>query len=204
MNRNDTLSQKPWWNPTSRWFRRSRHDPATLVAREVEARRLLAAIGDGVHPGDLGQFIGALGEGYYRASFEAGYKVKPTRGNLWIGRLLGLHPTRYWRRGTTGVPERLPGADHDGLWLRNGKPWAWTTQPYDLDQRSLRAMLDFCDAHDLEMTVSGGSWHFLGRTVLVVISRREDRDPRGGPDRSPMVPYAGGAGPRVPDAAPSL
>lgn len=173
MKKDIPLSQQPWWSPFSRWFRRSRHDPATLVAREVDARKLLAAIGDTVHPDDLGQFIGALGEGYYRASFEARYRVKATRGVNWIGRLLGIHPARYWYNHAPGVPDRLPGADHDGLWIRDGRPWAWTTQPYDLDHESLRGMLAFCDAHGLEMTVSGSSWHFLGRTVLVVIKRRE-------------------------------
>jgi len=66
-----------------------------------------------------------------------------------------------------------PGADHSVLLLRDRRPYAFVTEPYSLDDKTLRQMLDYADNHDLQLSITGFSPHFPGRTVLVMMRKRE-------------------------------
>lgn len=63
---------------------------------------------------------------------------------------------------------RIDGLDHVNLFLRDGKAAAFTSQPYGLDWERLRSTVEFCKAHELEVSIDGAmSWHFPGDTILL-------------------------------------
>lgn len=67
----------------------------------------------------------------------------------------------------------IPGADHtDGL-IKDGKPWAIVTQPYGLGD-DLPKLVDYCQRHDLVLQVEPWSWHYPGRTLLLLVRPRGD------------------------------
>lgn len=72
----------------------------------------------------------------------------------------------------------LPHSDHTDVWIRQGKPYCITTQPYSLSSEKLKDMLEFCEEWGLEFTVSGLSWHYPGWTSLVIFWAKGKRDPR--------------------------
>lgn len=54
----------------------------------------------------------------------------------------------------------LPGSDHTTLWMKDGKPHIYVTQPYDLDQERLDEMFRVCRRHGLTMRVDASpAWH---------------------------------------------
>lgn len=74
------------------------------------------------------------------------------------------------------LPQHFPGGDHDDLWLQNGEVVRFSTQPYGpISEEKLRKMLDFCETHCLEMTISARSYHFPGRTLFIDVARKEAR-----------------------------
>jgi hypothetical protein len=107
-----------------------------------------------------------------REAFAKRLRVKPTAGHVCLNRLVKGHckgtglmfPKCFW----------LPVAnDHVSLWLRDGEPHVYVSQPYGLTLNDMRALVEFCDAHGLDAAVTAGSWHFPGETLLIEITRRE-------------------------------
>lgn len=97
-------------------------------------------------------------------------KYKPSAGHACLGRLLGKRCYQY-RGGRTDVPCRLPGSDHYNLWLREGKPFLYTSEPYGLLMEDVEEMLAVCKAHGLTFDISAGSFYFPGATLLVKVRR---------------------------------
>lgn len=84
-----------------------------------------------------------------------------------------LHNRHCWHYGECPRP---PGTDHAYIMLRDGKPWAYVFEPYDLSLDTLRELVAFCDEHGLNMNIRA-DWatHFPGATVAVVLQvRRKD------------------------------
>lgn len=81
------------------------------------------------------------------------------------------------RRKSTDVPEAPPGSEHASLWVRDGSPARFVSQPYELPMEALRDMIRYCDRNELTFTVHGSSWHFPGSAVFVEF-RRKDGDPK--------------------------
>ncbi len=69
-----------------------------------------------------------------------------------------------------------PATDHASLWNKNGKPEMFVSQPYGISWRQLRAIVAFCEAHGLEVSIDArGSWHFPGRTLRVTYRKVEPK-----------------------------
>jgi hypothetical protein len=73
-----------------------------------------------------------------------------------------------------------PGTDHPWLFLRDGKPALFVSQPYTLSWDEMQRLVDWCRERGLRVDLSADeSWHFPGRTLAVRIARsealREDR-----------------------------
>ena len=67
--------------------------------------------------------------------------------------------------------------DHNSLWNREGRPWAYVVQPYWLETDDLRQIVKRCDENELTADVcSTLSWHFPGHTELVVLRRDPNPD----------------------------
>ena len=66
-----------------------------------------------------------------------------------------------------------PGVDHGNLWSKGGKPVCFTFQPYHFSAGTMKDLVDFCEEYDLHLWVTGSSWHFFGRTLFVVLWRKD-------------------------------
>lgn len=67
------------------------------------------------------------------------------------------------------------GCDHSTLWLKNGQPVLYTSEPYQLTDRELEDHLRFAKEHDLELFISAQySMWFPGQTMLVEFRRKEE------------------------------
>ncbi len=69
--------------------------------------------------------------------------------------------------------ELSPGfSDHDSYYTYSDKTVAFATEPYDLNLKDLKEIVKFCEKHNLEVSITGRSPHFPGKTVRVLISDR--------------------------------
>jgi len=108
-------------------------------------------------------------EKYRYKAFIDRYGVKRSSGHTCINRLLGK-----WCIGLSGNCHLPAANDHISFWLKDGKPYLYVSQPYDLSLEDMRKLVPFCDEHDLDLTVTASnSWHSPGHTLLIVVSRRK-------------------------------
>ena len=62
-------------------------------------------------------------------------------------------------------------ADHTDLWIKNGRPFLWTTQPYSLTDAGIKGLAGLIDL-GLDATISTHrSWHFPGSTVMIELQK---------------------------------
>ncbi len=67
-----------------------------------------------------------------------------------------------------------PGADHMSIWNKDGKPYAYVMQPYQLSAGEIKELTVFCEEHNLSLDIdSQRSWDYPGRTLLVVLTKKE-------------------------------
>jgi hypothetical protein len=90
-----------------------------------------------------------------------------------------------WLRGKRAIrnavgEEHLPnGMDHTYLYevkTEDKTIRLLITQPYafcGMDGEQLLELITWCDKNKLELTISPQSWHFYGKTLLVVIKAKE-------------------------------
>lgn len=96
----------------------------------------------------------------------AGKGFKRSDGRLCVHRLLGKQ---------CNLKDCLPpSADHDTLWLQNGKPARYIMQPYGLTWDDMKKLVAFCESHKLKADVdTWPSFHFPGRVLSIHLSRQE-------------------------------
>ncbi|EEG78368.1 hypothetical protein [Dethiobacter alkaliphilus] len=86
-----------------------------------------------------------------------------SRGATTLKKFLGKDPGRKYP----------PGADHKSIWNKDGKPYAYVMQPYSLGWTDLKALVDFCEQHGLDMSMDAqSSWDYPGRTMLIVLTKK--------------------------------
>ncbi len=102
----------------------------------------------------------------YRRQYLKEQGLKPTAEHACINRLAG-------RRCIAGkTPCHIPGADHVSMWLKDGKPEVYISQPYHLSLKNMRALVELCDKHGLDANVSTRpSWHFPGAVLTIEIRK---------------------------------
>ena len=92
--------------------------------------------------------------------------VKLSPGLCILERLTGRRAVRD--------PVSFAWIDHRSLWLKDGKPYSFVTQPYGLSLNDLKQIVAYCEEHGLDVFVDAGlSWHYPGTTVAVEFTRRE-------------------------------
>ena len=121
-----------------------------------------------------GEVLAPLFEQAYQARIMTkfpGRRFTVTSGHACLHRLSAGRCGGY--RCGCGCPA-LPGADHSLLWLLDGRPFAYVTQPYGFNHKALQEALAACERWGLEMLVDAASWHFPTATLLVEVRRSED------------------------------
>ncbi|MDQ4146347.1 MAG: hypothetical protein M3120_01390 [Pseudomonadota bacterium] len=67
-----------------------------------------------------------------------------------------------------------PGTDHPQLWVKDRKPYSYTSEPYGLSGQKLAKVLAFCEHFRLEVNIDADpSWHFPGNTLFVEFTKKE-------------------------------
>lgn len=131
----------------------------------IRYRPLLAVLKD-VPQGDLTRIYGHLHAERLQEQWATRYGLKRSTGRVCLRRLRG--------KPSESLPFRPPGADHDSLWLLNGKPTVYVTQPYHVD---IFALVDFCRAEGFTCDVDlWPAWHFPHRVFHVEITTPEGRE----------------------------
>lgn len=121
---------------------------------------------------DTDQRARAYAQSVYAESLEAYTNkrgLKPTTGTRCVCRLISKDG-RCHCNGSMIVP----GRDHSSLWLKDGKPYVYITQPYHLDFKTLQELVSFCDDNGLTVSISPDyAWHFPGSILFVEIKKME-------------------------------
>lgn len=94
--------------------------------------------------------------------FMENHGVTPAESGHCIMRLLGKHCNG------NHSSHNPPGTDHPRLWLKDGKPYLFTIEPYDMDFTELSEMILFCNEHGFTVSAHGCSMHKPGGTVLFI------------------------------------
>lgn len=72
-------------------------------------------------------------------------------------------------------PHRAPGADHDRILLKEGKPAVYISEPYGIGWDELQELVDFCRKYGLTAEIDARrSAHFPGSTVSVWIKAKSN------------------------------
>lgn len=106
-----------------------------------------------------------------REGWAAKHGLQQTRGRVCLARLLGKRCGGFGR-DVKGIPCQPPGADHCSLWLKEGHPEVFVSQPYGLSLKTMRELVALCDCTGLDVLVdTWPAWHFPGRVLMVEIRR---------------------------------
>ena len=101
---------------------------------------------------------------------EAGYRRSSGHPCIW--RLLGQSCTPATQMDRPCAP---PATDHASLWLREGQPAFFLSEPYALHITVLVEIVAFAQKHGLDVAITAAmSPHFPGATVGVKYTRKGD------------------------------
>ena len=94
-------------------------------------------------------------------------------GHACLGRLIGRQCAQsLTKRTRQAVPCGLPGADHPTLWLKDGIPEVYVTQPSQLDAQHMGQIAALCAGWGLQCTVrTWPAWHFPSTMLLIEVRR---------------------------------
>jgi len=96
--------------------------------------------------------------------------LKPSGGHPCVSRLIGRRCSALPGGGSS--PCRIPGWDHMSLWLKDGKPEVYVSQPYNLSLNEMRELVRFCDEYGLTTSVGmWPAWHFPGGVLMVEVKK---------------------------------
>lgn len=94
---------------------------------------------------------------------SSGYKEVATRG----------HPCIHKVKGTKcdHLTCHPPATDHPSLWKKKDGTLVFVSQPYGLGLRDVQELVVYCAKEGLTFSISGDSFHFPGRTFMVMIEK---------------------------------
>ena len=100
-------------------------------------------------------------------------KVTPRKGpHVCTQRLAGKRACVDTQWKPCPSPRNIPGMDHGREWVKDGKTFSITFEPYGMTHETLRELLDFADKNNFSVELDAGSWHFPHRTLLVELTRK--------------------------------
>lgn len=141
-----------------------------VTAAEMALRKLIQEFGEDVA---TRAFSAAVAEDR-RQTFCRHHGVKQINIPTYIDKT-----PRKQRPAVSQIP---PATDHPSLWGKNGKSSLFVSQPYKLSLDDLRRIVKHCEDLNLDVEIGAGlSWHFPGRTILVVF--KEEKGVAGPQDK---------------------
>jgi len=61
-----------------------------------------------------------------------------------------------------------PHGDHESMWLKDGKPHVFVSQPYGLSHNKLMDILQYCEMAGLELTITSyPAWYYPGHVLFL-------------------------------------
>lgn len=157
------------WNRA--WGRPSRSRPGEAV-RLAGIRKALEDLLALCTEEDIGVLLKIIGNQFFLPRFTKRWNVKQATGFQGIARLIwGQRPTGNSDLAIERGGMSLPFDDHVSLWLKDDKPFMYTSQPYGLGHEDIRDILNSCEKHGLRVRLGAGSWHHTGETLLVEIMK---------------------------------
>ncbi len=67
-----------------------------------------------------------------------------------------------------------PGDDHGQLWLKDGKPYAYSSQPYSIGGETLNKIYQYAKDHNLDVTIRADwAFYFPSSALIVVYTNKE-------------------------------
>ena len=100
--------------------------------------------------------------------------VTEADGKAWFGRLLGKEYVEADR--LDGLPKKLPGDDHVSLWLKDGTPHIYVSQPYHFDFDTVRQMTATALIYGLKFSVKRWPAWWNPERILFVEWRRQESE----------------------------
>lgn len=58
--------------------------------------------------------------------------------------------------------------EHCDLWLRRGKPYLMTTNPYFVSKDELKKLIEHCDKYDIDFQIDAESDYFPGQAIRIL------------------------------------
>ena len=97
--------------------------------------------------------------------------LKPAGGFTCVQRLLGKQCGISRQKSCDCQP---PGTDHPSLWLKDGKPYYYISQPYHFEMATLGELNVFCQQHGLEYRITTWpSFYYPSGTMFVLFRVRQ-------------------------------
>lgn len=89
-------------------------------------------------------------------------------------------PRRSWERllgkiDREGLEEKLPGSDHDSLWLKDGKPYVYVMQPYGIDMERLEKLIQICKKNNFTFFIDAHSFYNPSCTISIKLYQNDDK-----------------------------
>lgn len=116
-----------------------------------------------------------------REQFWTKAGLKQSTGHDCISRLMGVQCNQHgvflgtydWTKDDK--PCQLPQAnDHLSMWLKDGKPFLYISQPYHINFEAISELVEFCNKFNLHADIDAGrSWWFPGSTLSIEVRSNE-------------------------------
>lgn len=104
-------------------------------------------------------------------AFAQRYHVTQRRGHICVERLQGKRSCT--KRTCSSLFPPIPGGDHVSEWMRNGQTVCIVSQPYGVSAELFVETAQYCDAHDLDVSIDATlAWHFPGKSLLLIYTRK--------------------------------
>lgn len=127
--------------------------------------------------GDTAQIYAEATHERLHEDFAAARKLKERKpgSHVCVYRLKGSRQCRCYRI-EDGVlrhqPIEIPEGDHLSEWTQGGRTVAILSQPYGLTFNGLRETFEFCEAHDLKVSINSyPSFHYPGVVLSLLFTR---------------------------------
>ena len=118
--------------------------------------------------GDVGRAYAEAVRDHSKAVYLRTRGLKPTSGRVDLCRLTG-------KRARADNGYYMGWIDHPSLWIKDGKPEVFISQPYQLSLEDMRELIATCDAFGLEAMVdTWPSWHFPTGVLTIKVRKKGD------------------------------